>query len=157
MAPGIALGHVVGRLGCFLGGCCYGAPTSAPWAVTFTSPDAAANVGTPLGVPLHPTQLYEAGTELMILFGLLALERKGRSFPGRTFFGYLFVYGISRFIIEFYRGDPRGFVTGGISTSQVLSAVLVVVSIVMLVYLSRQRLSGSRAVVLATERHVRTA
>src|SRR6267143_753721 len=58
-APGIALGHVIGRFGCFFAGCCYGRPTSVPWAITFTNPYAAANVGTPLNIPLHPTQLYE--------------------------------------------------------------------------------------------------
>ena len=84
-APGIALGHVTGRLGCFAAGCCYGKPTDVPWAVIFTNPLAAANVGTPLGIPLHPTQLYEAGAELLILGFLLATERRGRLFAGRTF------------------------------------------------------------------------
>src|ERR1051325_3582126 len=66
-APGIALGHVIGRFGCLFAGCCYGKPTTRPWGITFTDPFAAANVGTPLGVPLHPTQLYEAGAEVLIL------------------------------------------------------------------------------------------
>src|SRR6476660_5923802 len=104
-APGIALGHVVGRFGCFFAGCCYGKPTSVPWAITFTDPFAAANVGTPLGVHLHPTQLYEAGAELLILGVLLFTERKGRPFAGRTFWFYILLYSISRFIIEFFRGD----------------------------------------------------
>ena len=77
-APGIALGHVVGRLGCLLAGCCYGQPTDAPGASPSRIPVAAANVGTPLGVPLHPTQLYDAGAELLILAVLLVLERRGR-------------------------------------------------------------------------------
>src|SRR3982750_3230817 len=77
-APGIALGHVVGRFGCLFAGCCYGRPTSLPWGITFTDPFAAANVGTPLGVALHPTQLYEAGAEFLILVLLLATEQKGR-------------------------------------------------------------------------------
>ena len=77
-------------------------------AITFTDPFAAANVGTPLGVPLHPTQLYEAGAELLILVLLLATERKGRPFAGRTFWLYMLLYAVSRFIIEFYRGDERG-------------------------------------------------
>ena len=76
-APGIALGHVTGRLGCFAAGCCYGKPTDVPWAVIFTNPLAAANVGTPLGIPLHPTQLYEAGAELLIL-GPAARHRAAR-------------------------------------------------------------------------------
>src|SRR5215470_4652604 len=102
-APGIALGHVVGRFGCLFAGCCYGKPTTKPWGITFTDPFAAANVGTPLNVPLHPTQLYEAGAELLILIALLATERKGNGFPGRTFWLYMLLYGVSRFIIEFFR------------------------------------------------------
>ena len=101
-APGIALGHVIGRVGCFLAGCCYGRPTDVPWAVRFTDPFAAANVGTPLHIDLHPTQLYEAGAELLILGLLLGFERKGRPFAGRTFWSYMFLYGVSRFIIEMY-------------------------------------------------------
>ena len=133
-APGIALGHVVGRFGCFFAGCCYGRPTDMPWGVTFTSVLAAENVGTPLNVHLHPTQLYEAGAEGLILLLLLATERKGRAFPGRTFWAYMLMYGVSRFIIEFYRGDPRGMVAG-LSTSQFISVILVPLSIVMLVWL----------------------
>ena len=76
-APGIALGHVVGRFGCFFAGCCYGRPTTLPWGITFTDPVAAANVGTPLGVPLHPTQLYEAGAEFLILLGAAGERAEG--------------------------------------------------------------------------------
>jgi phosphatidylglycerol---prolipoprotein diacylglyceryl transferase len=135
-APGIALGHVVGRFGCLFAGCCYGKPTTRPWGITFTDPFAAANVGTPLGVPLHPTQLYEAGAELLILILLLTTERKGRGFAGRTFWLYMLLYAISRFIIEFFRGDERGAV-GMFSTSQFISILLVPLAIGMLVYLSR--------------------
>jgi phosphatidylglycerol:prolipoprotein diacylglycerol transferase len=137
-APGIALGHVIGRIGCFMAGCCYGTHCDRPWAVTFTDPLAAANVGTPLGVPLHPVQLYEAGTELVILLGLLAFERKGRAFPGRTFGVYLLLYAISRFVLEFFRGDDRGVVLGVLSTSQFISLILVPVSLVLLIVLSRR-------------------
>jgi phosphatidylglycerol---prolipoprotein diacylglyceryl transferase len=136
-APAIALGHVVGRMGCFFAGCCFGTPTDVPWAITFHSPYAAQNVGTPLNVPLHPTQLYEAGAELLILALLLVTERKGRPFPGRTFWGYMFCYGISRFIIEFYRGDPRGTLWV-FSTSQFFSLIIVPLSVVMLVVLRRR-------------------
>lgn len=142
MAPGIALGHVVGRFGCLMAGCCYGRPTDVPWALTFTDPAAAANVGTPLGIPLHPTQMYDAGAELIILGLLLFTERKGRRFAGRTFWAYLLLYGISRFVIEFYRGDiNRGTIGGALSTSQFVSALLVPLSLAMLVYLRR----GARA------------
>lgn len=130
-APGIALGHVVGRLGCLFAGCCYGKATSVPWAITFTNPFAAANVGTPLNVPLHPTQLYEAGAEGAILLLLLATERRGGRYPGRTFWLYILLYAVSRFTIEFYRGDPRGAVLM-FSTSQFISLILAPLSVVML-------------------------
>src|SRR6266545_1412094 len=135
-APGIALGHVVGRFGCLFAGCCYGKPTTKAWGITFTDPFAAANVGTPLGVPLHPTQLYEAGAELLILGALLWTERKGRPFAGRTFWLYMLLYATSRFIIEFFRGDERGTVFM-FSTSQFISLLLAPLALVMLVYLSR--------------------
>ena len=135
-APGIALGHVIGRFGCLFAGCCYGKPTKLPWGITFTDPFAASNVGTPLNQPLHPTQLYEAGAELFILIALLTTERKGRPYPGRTFWLYMLLYAISRFIIEFYRGDERGTI-GMFSTSQFISILLAPLAIVMLVYLSR--------------------
>ena len=137
-APGIALGHIVGRIGCLLAGCCFGRETSVPWAITFRDPAAMANVGTPLGVPLHPTQLYEAGAEALILVFLLAFERRGRPFPGRTFWTYMLLYGVSRFIVELYRGDSRGMVFDTLSTSQFVSVLLVPLSIVMLILLSRR-------------------
>mgnify|MGYP003694525277 CR=1 FL=1 len=90
-------------------------------------------------MPLHPTQLYEAGAELLIL-GRAARRpsaRAGRS-PGRTFWLYMLLYAISRFIIEFYRGDERGTV-GMFSTSQFISIVLAPLAIAMLVYLSRAK------------------
>jgi phosphatidylglycerol---prolipoprotein diacylglyceryl transferase len=136
-APGIALGHVVGRFGCFFAGCCYGKPTNVPWAITFTDPYAASNVGTPLNVPLHPTQLYEAGAEALILALLLATESRGKQFPGRTFWLYMLLYAASRYVIEFFRDDPRGSILM-FSTSQFISIILGPLAIVMLVYLSRR-------------------
>jgi phosphatidylglycerol---prolipoprotein diacylglyceryl transferase len=135
-APGIALGHVTGRLGCLAAGCCYGRETDVPWAITFTNPLAAQLVGTPLLKGLHPTQIYEAGAELLILILLLSTERKGRPFAGRTFWLYMFLYAISRFIIEQYRGDPRGAV-GMFSTSQFISLILGPLALIMLFWLSR--------------------
>jgi phosphatidylglycerol:prolipoprotein diacylglycerol transferase len=143
-APGIALGHVVGRFGCFFAGCCYGKPTTLPWGITFTDPFAAANVGTPLGVHLHPTQLYEAGAEALILLGLLLTEKKGKPYPGRTFWLYILLYAVSRFIIEYFRGDERGTV-GIFSTSQFISLVLAPLAIGMLVYLARVKAPAPKA------------
>jgi phosphatidylglycerol:prolipoprotein diacylglycerol transferase len=152
-APGIALGHAVGRLGCLAAGCCFGRPTSVPWAVTFTHPEAAANVGTPLNVPLHPTQLYESGAELLILVLLLATEKKGRPFAGRTFWLYLLLYGVSRFVIEFFRGDDRGLVFDLLPTSQFISLVLIPLSLVMLYVLSRRPVATSEPAGRPVRRH----
>jgi phosphatidylglycerol:prolipoprotein diacylglycerol transferase len=135
-APGIALGHVIGRLGCLMAGCCYGRPTDLPWGITFTSPVAADNAGTPLNEALHPTQLYDAGAEMLILLILLTFERRGRPFAGRTFWLYIILYAISRFIVEIFRGDPRGTIAG-LSTSQFVSLVTLPIAVVMLIRLRR--------------------
>ena len=136
VAPSIALGHVVGRLGCLLAGCCYGTPTSLPWGVTFSDTFAASNVGTPLHVALHPTQLYDGGAELLILLFLLLTEKWWRKRAGWTFWVYILLYGISRFVVEMFRGDPRGM-TMGYSTSQFISIILVPLALAMLVVLWR--------------------
>lgn len=137
-APGIALGQAVGRIGCLMAGCCYGAPTDLPWGVTFTDPLAASNTGAPLDVSLHPTQLYESGAALAILGLLLLAERRGPLPPGRTFWTYLLLYPAARFGIELFRGDPRGAVFEILSTSQFVSLLLVPLAVVMLL-----RLRGS--------------
>jgi phosphatidylglycerol---prolipoprotein diacylglyceryl transferase len=149
-APGIALGYMVGRLGCLAAGCCYGKPTNVRWAITFTDPAANLNVGTPLNVPLHPTQLYESAAGLAIFAILMLLERRSqaaasagqprwgaRGFPGRTFWLFVLLYSISRFVIEFYRGDDRGMPLAWLSTSQLISVVLAPLAVIMLWYLSR--------------------
>lgn len=105
LAPAIALGHGIGRLGCFAAGCCYGKPTSLPWGVIFTSPVAAQIAGTPLQVSLHPTQLYEAGAEFLNFLLLLWLGTRPR-LRGQLIGAYFVLYGIERGIIEFVRGDP---------------------------------------------------
>lgn len=133
LAPSVALGHFFGRLGCFFAGCCYGASCHAPWAVVFSDPKAAAISGTPLGVPLHPTQLYEAAFNLANYAFLAWLFRK--SVPGRlggqVLGFYLVNYGVARFVIEFFRGDAdRGFVLGGLlSTSQAIALLMVPVGV----------------------------
>ncbi len=136
-SPGIALGYMVGRLGCLMAGCCYGKPTDVAWAITFTDPAANFNVGTPLNVALHPTQLYESAAGLVLLVALLLLEKRPGAFAGRTFWSFAFLYSVLRFIIEFYRGDDRGLVFDMLSTSQFISVVLGPLSLIMLWYLSR--------------------
>ncbi|HSR68271.1 MAG TPA: prolipoprotein diacylglyceryl transferase [Acidobacteriota bacterium] len=124
-APCIALGQAIGRLGCFAAGCDYGKPTDLPWGVTFTSEYAARNVGVPLHVPLHPSQLYEsAAAFLLFLFLLRTFHR--RHFRGQVFLLYLLLYSAARFLLEFWRGDAaRGLYFNGIlSTSQIISLLL---------------------------------
>jgi len=117
-APSVALGLGIGRLGCFSAGCCWGKPTSAWWGVTF--PEAAHRfVGTPTGVRVHPTQLYEAAAAFALCV-LLLWMRKRRAFAGQLILAYMFLYGAVRFVIEFWRDDWRGWV-GPLSTSQFLS------------------------------------
>ena len=126
-APGIALGHAFGRLGCFAAGCCYGRETDLPWDVRFTSPLAARFAGTPLNVHLHPTQLYELLIELgnfVLLWWLLPRKK----FDGQVIGAYLFLYGFARYFIEFFRGDPgRGRLFGSLmTTTQMISILLVI-------------------------------
>ena len=125
-APGISLGHGLGRLGCLAAGCCYGRETDAPWAIVFTNLWANKTAGTPLGVHLHPTQIYEFLAEMLICTTLLWLFRR-RTFDGQVAGTYAFLYGVARFIIEFYRGDPdRGTVFNGLmSTSQLIAIGMV--------------------------------
>lgn len=122
-APGVALGHGIGRLGCFAAGCCWGRPTHLPWAVTFSNPD---SVIAPdrLGIPLHPTQLYEAVAE-WIICGILILFLMRRHRDGQVLGLYLLLYGIARLVIEFYRehdsSNPLGL---GLSLEQWLAIAL---------------------------------
>jgi len=140
LAPSLALGHFFGRLGCFAAGCCYGAACDRPWAVTFSHPLAHSISGTPLHVPLHPTQLYEAAFNLAN-YGLLAWLYRRRPRAGAVLAAYLVVYGVGRFVIEFFRGDAdRGFVLGGaLSTSQAIAIAMVVAGVVLLFVTPRTR------------------
>lgn len=117
-APGIAVGHAFGRLGCLAAGCCYGRPVGGVHWWTMVFPPIPGGAPLP-GVPLYPTQLMEAAAELGIFFGLLALRHRLRS-PGRLFAIYLAAYAVVRFCLEYWRGDPeRGaLIPGVLSTSQ---------------------------------------
>jgi len=129
-APAVALGQAIGRIGCLAAGCCWGGRCEKPWAITFTDPQAGANVGVPLHVPLHPTQLYEA-LGLFALAGLLFWFGKGRV-PGRTFSLYLVGAAVLRFTVELFRGDPRGTVPGtSLSTSQGIAVALFVLGVAL--------------------------
>jgi phosphatidylglycerol:prolipoprotein diacylglycerol transferase len=123
-APAIALGHAIGRIGCFAAGCCWGTECHLPWAVTFTSMAASQLVGVPLGLPLHPTQLYESAAEFAI-FGIL-YWRFGRPHGrGDIISLYLMLYGAARFLVEFFRYHEQGNLWGTpLDASQWISLVL---------------------------------
>ena len=135
-APGIALGNVLGRQGCFSAGCCWGKPTTMPWGVKFTELGHEIT-GVPTGVPLHPTQLYESFAMLLVFFFLLWLHRH-RRFSGQVILAYALVYAAVRFVIEFYRADPRGDILGlttltGLSTSQLIGIVMGVSALILMI------------------------
>jgi len=122
-APGIALGHAIGRLGCFSAGCCWGVTCRLPWAVKFTDP--ASQVPRELlGIPLHPTQLYESFAEFLI-FGILYWRIRRAHSPGTIISLYLMLYSTARFVVEFFRYHEQGNLWGGpLDTSQWLSILL---------------------------------
>lgn len=124
-APGIALGHSIGRLGCFSAGCCWGRECHLPWAVTFTNPEANRLVGVPLGIPLHPTQLYESIAELIIFAILYRRIRKPHP-QGAIIALYLMLYSTARFLVEFVRvhDQPNPF-GGPLNDSQWISLGLI--------------------------------
>lgn len=123
--PSIPLAHGFGRIGCFLAGCCYGKQCSLPWAVTFTNSQSLA----PTNIPIHPTQLYSSITNFTIAGILLILSSKLPRY-GQLFWTYLIIYPICRFIIEFYRDDPRGTVIWGLTTSQFIGIIVFIIAII---------------------------
>ncbi len=141
LAPGVAIGQAIGRLGCFSAGCCWGRATSAPWAVTFTDVYAARQVGTPIDMPLHPSQLYESFVVFLVFLFLLWLAPRKR-FHGAVTLAYVALYSVARFALEFWRGDAeRGTWFGHtISTSQLIAIALLLGAAVALPYVRR---SGS--------------
>jgi phosphatidylglycerol:prolipoprotein diacylglycerol transferase len=152
-APAIALGQGIGRIGCLMAGDDYGSPTSVSWAISFTDPDAAAIGGAPLGVPLHPVQLYESLFCLALFLFLVWYGRRKR-FDGQILIAYSLIYAVGRFIIEYFRGDAdRGFVFGGLfSTSQFIAIVIVGVALAVLPMRRRRGLRPGPAAVAAATR-----
>jgi len=133
IAPGIALGHAFGRMGCLFAGCCHGKACDLPFAIKFTHHESLA----PLGVSLHPTQLYSVISNLSIFLILLALQKK-KKFDGMVFLIYIMLYSFLRSIIEFFRGDYRGdFFFDFISLSQGIGLSISVIACLLLIKLSR--------------------
>ena len=135
-APSIALGHAIGRLGCFCAGCCYGLPTDLPWGITFSDPETLAV----RGLPLHPTQLYESAAELLN-FAFLVMLRRRKTFHGQLFWVYVLNYSVIRAVIELFRGDlERGFILPGVSLSQGISAAMLATAFAFLLKLKHNRI-----------------
>jgi len=128
-APGIALGHSIGRIGCFAAGCCWGAEARRSWSVTFTDPEANRLTGVPLNVPLHPTQLYEAAAEALVFAVLWKFSRTRRR-DGAVLGLYLVLYSFARFLIEFLRASQeQNMITGSFSVVQGIALVLIAIGL----------------------------
>lgn len=145
-APGIALGNVLGRQGCFSAGCCWGKPTNLPWGVRFTQLGHEIT-GVPIDAKLHPTQLYESFAMLLVFFFLLWLHRR-KKFSGHVILAYIAIYAGIRFAIEFVRDDPRGDILGlttltGLSTSQIIGLIVGAGALVILI-IRRRRANAAR-------------
>ena len=129
-APGIILAQAVGRVGCILNGCCYGVETTAFCAIVYTHPESLA----PIGVPVHPTQIYEIIYNLIVFSVLLIL--RGRFKPdGSLFLIYLSLYSLWRFGISFLRdGSPFLF---GLQQAQVIALIILAIAIPLLAVRTR--------------------
>lgn len=139
-APSMALGVALGRVGCYLNGCCFGLPTTLPWGIHFPESSGASYVFP--GAALHPSQLYQSGAALALFLALLALDRR-RRFDGWLFWTYIAIDAGVRFAIDFVRYyDATSSIGtwGGLSfnVNQILSVGLILLSVVMLAILSRR-------------------
>jgi phosphatidylglycerol:prolipoprotein diacylglycerol transferase len=160
-APGIILGQAVGRLGCFSAGCCWGKPTTGWYGIHFSEkghevtgvPTMVSHLGDKIQqnfwaerlagqggflapLKLHPTQLYESAAALLILVVLLLIHRR-RRFEGQVILAYAMLYSVARFIIEYWRDDPRGEIFA-FSTSQFIALALFVGALATFIYRLRK-------------------
>ena len=117
-APFLVLGHGIGRIGCFLVGDDYGIPTNLPWAIAFP------NGLPPTNIAVHPTQLYEMSAYFIIFF-YLRYRKRNQTFSGEIIFEYLFLGGLSRFMVEFIRTNTKYIF--GLSGAQYLSILMMVI------------------------------
>jgi phosphatidylglycerol:prolipoprotein diacylglycerol transferase len=150
VAPSIAIGYAITRIGCFLNGCCYGRPTDLPWACKFHS--------TP--VPVHPAQIYASLANLLIFAILIWWARRSR-FDGQIFFGFLFLHGVYRFLNEFVRAGatasyivdsltgggrvPPAFIPSWMTLGQAASLAVCLVAVIGYFLLRRMSRRGSAA------------
>ena len=132
------LGRLSATVGCTLNGCSYGRPTTLPWGIVFKDPESLA----PLGIPLHPTQIYELMADIIFLAGLLSW-RKNITFDGQLFLTYIMGYGVIRFLLEFFRDDSL-LLFNLVPVPQVISVVIFIAGLIIYLYRSRtRRVKGS--------------
>ncbi len=130
LTPPFILFHFCGRIGCFFGGCCYGKATDSCLGIVFPDNPAAGIYHN--GIKCYPTQLFEAFALLIILIAVCAIKNK--------IFCYLLFYSVCRFVIEFFRGDERGYISQFISPAQTISIVVFVFSVIKLSTVFKKRI-----------------
>jgi phosphatidylglycerol:prolipoprotein diacylglycerol transferase len=130
-SPSVVLAHSIGRVGCFFYGCCYGRATNSFLGMVFPPYSPAGSSG----LAVIPTQLISS-LVLVIIFLLLLIIRDHQKFKGQVFLSYIFLYGLARFIIEFFRGDPRIFI-GRFSISQLISILMITIALWMIRFKSK--------------------
>lgn len=136
LAPSIALGSVFGRIGCLLNGCCFGRVCSAPWAITFPEGHQTHPFGEP-AIPVHPTEIYDAGLNLILYLSLAWLFRR-KKFNGQIFAAYLVGYAVCRSIVEHYRGDYTNLHYHlGLTPAQWISVPILVTGLALMVVLPK--------------------
>ena len=130
-AFGLIVSQAIGRIGCFLNGCCYGSSTDLPWGTVWTHTN---SYGPPVGA-VHPTQLYELLFDLAV-FALLWGIRKRINPPGALYLIYISIYSAGRFLISFLRENEAAFI--GLQQAQVVSLIVLIVATGLLIYLYRK-------------------
>jgi len=131
LTPGIILAQAIGRVGCTLNGCCYGIEAGLPWCFVYTDPQSFA----PIGVAVHPTQVYEI-IFLLLLFSTLFLLRDRFKPDGSLFLVYLSLYSLWRLGIDYLREGTPFFL--GLHQAQVIALVVLAVAIPLLAYRTRR-------------------
>ena len=135
LAPAVAIGQGIGRLGCFMAGCCYGKPTYSQWGVVFSDPHCLA----PLNVRLHPTQLYASASSLLIFLILQHMAAR-KDYDGQVCLWFLIMQSTARLLLERFRGDPLGLIPGtAMSPTQLLSFLLLMTAVGVLVFWNPQK------------------
>jgi len=147
LIPSTALGIAIGRLGCFLNGCCFGVPTGLPWGIHFP-PDSLAGTVFPRAC-VHPTQLYEAGYALLIFVGLMIYDRRPRP-VGRVTGLFLLGYGVGRYLNEQLRWYEHQMILWNtdafrLTFSQVLSLIMIVCGVALVLWRWKSAPQGKAA------------